>query len=1039
MAMRPVYVLVFVTIIVLAPVAAAETESTAFPSLGWIGEIAGPPLPEELLSGNRAAPLIVRLTADWAQVEVEPGRFDWSALSERVDDLRRTGAVVSLCLDGSHPAYVPGGGGPTPLVPGAVEAWLRYTRSSVRHLGDRVAVYEVMDLPSGDSTRKGVSADVYAYVLKQSALAIRAEAQRAGLPVPAISQGAVDSRRIDWQRELWGNETSPYVDILPLRFGLEDAAEAGEIIRKLIPESLGFPPAPALWARFESASGDEALSRRLAVALAALHNGAAAAITELPGDGPGRDTGILWMAGTATSLMAGYAPAPMEASSLRNIEGDGEPAGGVVGKFFSDRTFQALVVYELAAGDGEGRKAWLRLPSNFVRNPYIVDPVSGSRLRTTTVEVPDGSPGRDVKVSPADYPLLLEYQAGVVTPGFELDTEKLRVDRERELSAQEIIAQHQAVQQVQDDYIERWIAAARVDYHFKFAQGGSNIDVSIKSNYFWARGEDLEWEQTEYSINGTRVPWKKFPEIPLIQPEKVITLPMDLTLDRTYRYRLAGRGQVAGREAWILAFEPENPDPARPLYRGRVWIDRENFVRLKVSLVQNNLEAPVLANEERDTYAAVAGPDGRELWMISAINGQQVWTAGGRNFMVQREVTFETYRINPDPETFQEAREAAYRSDNQMLRDTDQGFRYLERRDDGTRTVKSEMDTSQLFAAAGLFKDNGLDNIVPLGGADYFNYDLFGKGIQANVFFAGVFLNATATEPDLFGRKIDLTLNVQGIALKFDDKVFDGDRELLAERIRSRRQGVSLQAGFPLGKFAKLNLIGRLGFVEYDQEDEAEAHRAGLPTPLEFVLPPDHTVSSGAVELFYNRRGYTFSAEHSRFRRSEWGDWGLFDPGAGEFVNPVAAGDPERYARWEASLNKEWFLPKFQKVRAEVTYLDGDDLDRFSQYEISFFGQTRLSGFSGSGVRFDQGKILRVGYSFNVFDILQLDATVQTAAVVNSLLDEATRSFTGAGFSVNTPGPWKTYFIFNYGRAISADIPELGDQQEFMLTVLKLF
>jgi len=425
--------------------------------------------------------------------------------------------------------------------------------------------------------------------------------------------------------------------------------------------------------------------------------------------------------------------------------------------------------------------------------------------------------------------------------------------------------------------------------------------------------------------------------------------------------------------------------------------------------------------------------------MMSSINGQQVWTAGGRNFMVQREVFFDTYHINPDPETFREARETAYRSVNQMLRDTDEGFRYLERQDDGTRTVKAELDTSQLFAAVGLFKDNGLDNIVPLAGADYFNYDLFDKGIQTNVFFAGVFLNATATDPDLFGRHVDLTLNLQGSALKFEDKVFDGDQELLAERIRSRRQGISLQAGFPLGKFTKLNLIGRMGFVEYDQEDEAETYRGGLPVALEFVLPPDHTVTSGSLEFIYNRRGYTFSAEGTRFRRSEWGAWGLFDPVGGEFVDPSTTTGPERYDRWEASLNKEWFLPKFQKLRAEATYLDGNDLDRFSQYETSFFGKTRLSGFSGSGVRFDQGRILRAGYSFNVLDILQLDATVQSASVKNFLLDDETRNFTGAGLSLNTPGPWKTYFIFNYGRAISADIPELDDQQEFMLTVLKLF
>ena len=87
----------------------------------------------------------------------------------------------------------------------------------------------------------------------------------------------------------------------------------------------------------------------------------------------------------------------------------------------------------------------------------------------------------------------------------------------------DIIARHQEVRAAQDENLERWTARGRIDFHFKMAQSGNTVDVSIDSNYFWERGGRLEWEQTNYYINGNQVRWKSIPELPLIQPEKVIT------------------------------------------------------------------------------------------------------------------------------------------------------------------------------------------------------------------------------------------------------------------------------------------------------------------------------------------------------------------------------------------------------------------------------------------------------------------------------------------------------------------------------------
>ena len=279
-------------------------------------------------------------------------------------------------------------------------------------------------------------------------------------------------------------------------------------------------------------------------------------------------------------------------------------------------------------------------------------------------------------------------------PGLDVPAEAVEVSRERGLTAEEIIARYQEVQQAQDDRLESWIARGRVDYHFKLAQGGASLDLSIESNYYWKRGGELEWEETDYFLNGNLLRWKSIPEFPLIQPEKVITLPLDLTLDKTYRYRLEGEDRVGGRAAYVLSFRPAEEEAGRSLYQGRLWIDRETFVRLRTSMVQTNLEAPVLSNEERDDFNPITGLDGRDYWVITKVDGQQLWTAAGRNFVVQRDVVFDNWEINLPEEEFEARRSEEVwhrlRDTRTAIRAGDRRRRGQARRRRGANEVRSE-------------------------------------------------------------------------------------------------------------------------------------------------------------------------------------------------------------------------------------------------------------------------------------------------------------------------------------------------------------
>ena len=122
-----------------------------------------------------------------------------------------------------------------------------------------------------------------------------------------------------------------------------------------------------------------------------------------------------------------------------------------------------------------------------------------------------------------------------------------------------------------------------------------------------------------------------------------------------------------------------------------------------------------------------------------------------------------------------------------------------------------------------------------------------------------------------------------------------------------------------------------------------------------------------------------------------------------------------------------------------AVWLDGEDLDRFSRYQFGFFGDDRLNGFSGSGVRFDHGLLARAGYDFNILEALRIGLSVDTARVEDLSTGIGEQSFTGLGLNANFPAPWKLVISLGYGLALASDIPELEGQQEFLLLVLKLF
>ena len=999
--------------------------------------------------------LYVRLVARWGDIERDEGVHDWSSLDDDVDRLHRAGARIVLALGGSHPDHVASGGFPSLLDGDSVAAWIRFVRSAVGRFAGRIESVEIWDGlqpdAAGDDDR--VSADDYAFVLKRSALAARAEARGLGHDV-RVSQVPVAASDLSWQRRLWDLDVAAYIDILPL------AVEAGsidedvvEVLTTMVSENLLHPPAAEVRAYLTPAPGAEPWSAA-EDAVRALSSGVPVALVR-PGGSEGLPREIAgWVAGAHRLLAGDFAPAPLGRVSFENAEGKPREDARALASFLTDENFTTLVFYRLPGPADDLPSQRMIVETSFVRNARLVDPLTGEVLRVGASRLPDGARGRAIRVAAGAYPKVIQFERPTGSDGFVVPPEEIATTRERELTAQEIIAFYQQVQKIQDDNLDRWMARGRIDYHFRFAQGGSTIDVSIDTQYFWDRGGELEWEELDYYINGNKVPWKHFPKIPLIQPEKVMTLPLDLTLDKAYGYKLLGREKVGGREAYILEFRPHDPTAPGTLYRGRVWIDTTEFYRVKASLIQTELEAPVMSNEEIDRYSFENDDDGNEFWLLGKIDGQQVWSTAGRNFVVRREVTFLDYEVNPSADRFEQRRRQAYDSKNNMMRDTAEGFRYLDPGPDGTRVLKKPAK-SQWFAALGAFSSGATGGVQPIGGANYFNFDIAGKNLQLNALIGGVVNFVTLSKPDLAGGKVSATGDLFASALYFSDKVFFEDEELIEERLDRRSQSFDVRFGFQVAEFVRIDLVGGIQSWEYDHNDEGQEaidayNVANAPNQLlRFVLPPNHLEGTAAFRLEFNRRGYSLISRIGTTQRSDWEEWGLFDEVGGTFVvyDPLTgrydlAKPPtldDRYTRFSVEAFKEWYFEKFQKVRGEVNLLGGIDLDRFSKFQFNLFGNARLSGFAGTGVRFDEGVIGRVGYSFNLFEVLKLDLLGESGWIRDEVSFDGTRNFSGVGLTANFVGPWKTVYTVNYGYAVASDIPDLQGSQEFFLLILKLF
>ncbi len=581
--------------------------------------------------------------------------------------------------------------------------------------------------------------------------------------------------------------------------------------------------------------------------------------------------------------------------------------------------------------------------------------------------------------------------------------EDVHVTGTRSLGVEEIVARHQAAAARQAAAVKELISHGTLTLSFEAP--GFPAPVAIGSEtILYAGGGVTELEQRAIRINGIEFKGGGVPRLPIIEPERVASPPLMITLTDVYRYRLAGRDTIGTTPCYVVQFDPVS---AAPLFRGRAWIAMDSFAMVKVAAAQTNLRGPIVASEQVDEFEQVR--DG--IWLLSRSDVRQMYEGASFRTPIHRVLAMTSHDVNPPD--FAARRQAALDSDAVMLRDTNEGYRYLKRtRPSPGEAVHAEPEvagpaTRVRTLAIGVIVDPNISVPLPFAGLSYLDFDLLGTGTQLSAFFGGSYGQLAFAVPSLGGSRWQLAGRAFGIASSYNDRSFVGGREIYVENIRQR----PAQAAVWLLRSLTPLLSVRIGY----DVDYTHLARGDLTAPT-FVVPADQFVHGARVALDAQRSGWNASAWWNPARRTGWRPWGA----EGASTYSPRQRDFQRYG---ASLTRSAVLSPRVVARLEGSWMSGTDLDRFSRYTFGTF-DNRLRGYPSALIRYDRGAVLRTALAWSAGKLARFDGFVDSAAVRDPGFGRRLRNYTGVGAAAEVPAPFGMLLSVEWGygfRGVNGD------------------
>jgi hypothetical protein len=606
------------------------------------------------------------------------------------------------------------------------------------------------------------------------------------------------------------------------------------------------------------------------------------------------------------------------------------------------------------------------------------------------------------------------------------------------LTVGEIIARWQQTREAQKQKLENYTASSFLSMHFETTNLAPGFDFSMQLKQFFSRDGQMELAQKEFYIDGVKFGKNHEFPLPEIEPEKVMTQPLELKLNERYDYKLLGTEQVSGIVCFVVGVEPKVRDEA--LYSGKIWIDGTTFREVKQSLSERGVKSNVLVNVETQSFELVRDDQGNQFNLPRSISAQQLLNAAGRDFVLQRTVQFSDYVINSP--NYSATLDSEHRSEDPMYRDTDHGLRPL-RKKNGERVLVDQNAKRIESLVAGLMYGGTFNFPIPFLGTSTVDFDFHHTGAQLSTFFAGPILVSDLSKQLRPKFRVAVDLALTGVPSQ--NRIYGNNRELLQGEVWTWEQTAGLRASWQASTHLSVtasNYFSYDNFLRTSQADEQyELPRNGLN-----VLP--------GLELKYNRDGYVFDAQGIRGERIGWRPFGCVSlaqtpPGCGALSStpPPKLLPPENalleqrpqsgFTLYDAELSKDYYIRKFTKGGWDVSYWGGNQLDRFSRYFPSFLSSPRLHGIPPGTDSFDAIAMANVHYGFNVMDLVKIDGMYACARARN--LDESLqfRKFDGLELNFNTPGPFGTLMQGTVSYALDGNVPRYNSRWAVYFLIFK--
>jgi len=625
---------------------------------------------------------------------------------------------------------------------------------------------------------------------------------------------------------------------------------------------------------------------------------------------------------------------------------------------------------------------------------------------------------------PADKPVTSDYVLISISKPSEADTaaySAVNVKASFGLSVEEVVARWQQYREAQKLKLENYQSSSFMKLHFESTNLVSAFDISIEFKQFFDRAGKMEFAQTAFYVNGVKFSNKHEFPLPQLEPEKVLTQPLELKLNERYVYKLLGTEQVDGIRCYVVGVEPKILDEA--LYSGKVWIDGTTFREVKQTLSQRGVKSNVVVNVETQEFELVSDGKGNQYNLPRSISAQQTLNAAGRDFLLQRSMQFSEYAINTPQ--FAGALEAEHDSDDPMYRDTDHGLRVLKKQ--GSERVVQENSTTRIRSlVSGAMYEGTFNFPIPFLGISIADFDYRHTGAQLSTFFAGPILATDLSKQ--YRTKYRLAAELALSALPGENRVYTGDTEDTGAEVLSWGEDTGVRATWQATHHLSFTASS---YLEYD------FYHSTSDTSSQYAVPRSGIAFLPQAQARFTEKGYVFTADGTRGQRIAWRQFGC--PASSQQTNgcsPVQALE-SGYTLYDADLNKDYYFRKFTEGGWDISYYGGNQLDRFSRYFPSPFSQPNIHGIPSGTDSFDAIAMGNVHYGFNAMNLIKFEGLYSYARARN--LDESRqfRLFDGLETNFNTAGPWGTLIQGTVSYALDGNIARYNSRWGAIILILK--